>query len=151
MTVDHATLDRAGIAALIPQAGASCLLERLLRWDAGSILCASRTHLDPANPYRRAGTLGALVGIEYGLQAAALHGAMAAGGRRQPAGRVAALREVRIALTRLDDPAVGTLAVTSTLEAAEASGLAFSFCLTAEDGRFLLGGRALIALPGGRG
>lgn len=138
-------LDRDAIADLIPQRGASCLLERLLGWSGRDILCTSLTHLAPANPYRRAGRLGALAGIEYGLQAAALHGAVTGGFRRQPAGRVAALRDIRVAVVRLDDPGFGPLVISARLEAADARGLAYAFAVAAADQRFLLGGRALIA------
>ena len=75
----HAMLARSGIAALIPQQGAMCLLDGVLSWDAAGIACRAVSHLDPANPLRQHGRLGAICGIEYGLQAAALHGALSAG------------------------------------------------------------------------
>ncbi|MGD2140685.1 MAG: 3-hydroxylacyl-ACP dehydratase [Burkholderiales bacterium] len=64
------------IRALLPHAGTMCLLERVLEYDAGSIRCDARSHLDPANPLRRHGHLPAICGIEYAAQAMALHGAL---------------------------------------------------------------------------
>ena len=139
-------LDRAGIRALIPHEGAMCLLDSVLRWDAAGILCAASSHLDPGNPLRHAGRLGAVCGVEYGLQAAALHGALLAGAV-QPAGFLAALRAVALHGPRLDDTILGALRVEAWSEGREASGLAYRFRLTGERGAAVLEGRGLIALP----
>ena len=80
------------MAGLVPHAGAMVLLDRVEAWDAETVQCRARSHLDPANPLRRAGRLAACCGIEYALQAAAVHGALLAGGVAQAAGYVAALR-----------------------------------------------------------
>ncbi len=103
----------------------------------------------PQNPLRRAGRLAAVCGLEYGLQAAALHGALAAGGRPQPAGYVAALRDVALHVARLDDPAHGELRVTAVLEQAESAGLLYALRIDAEHGAPLAAARAVIALPRG--
>lgn len=134
------------IAALIPHAGAMCLLDRVLSWDAAGILCAARSHLDPANPLRRAGRLSAVCGLEYALQAAALHGALR-DGERQPAGYVASLRGVALHADRLDDPARGELRVAATLERAETGGLLYALRVDDERGAPLVAGRATVALP----
>ena len=139
-------LTRPEIAALVPHAGAMCLLDRVLSWDAESILCAARSHLDPQNPLRRAGRLAAVCGLEYGLQAAALHGALR-DGRPQLAGYVAALRDVALHVSRLDDPAYGELRVAAALEQAESAGLLYAVRVDAEHGASLVTGRAVIALP----
>ncbi len=135
------------LAALVPHADAMCLLGSVLSWDANGILCGATSHLAPDNPLRRAGQLAALCGAEYAMQAAALHGALLDGGACQPAGRVAALRGVRLLVDRLDDPALGTLRVGAQLQHREAGGLLYSFNITAADGRFLLSGRAAVSLP----
>jgi predicted hotdog family 3-hydroxylacyl-ACP dehydratase len=137
------------IRDLIPHQGAMCLLDEVVSWAQDAIVCRARSHLAADNPLRRAGRLGAVCGIEYGLQAAALHGALTAGGGRQAPGYLASLREVAIEVDRLDDPAIGVLAVQASLILREASGLIYLFRLRAEDGRALLSGRATIALPGG--
>lgn len=134
------------IATLVPHAGAMCLLDRVLSWDADAILCAATSHLDPENPLRRAGRLAALCGLEYALQAAALHGALR-DGQPQPAGYVASLRDVTIHASNLDDPAHGELRVAATLEQRESGGLLYALRASAEHGAPLVAGRAVIALP----
>lgn len=134
------------LSALIPHQGAMCLLESVVRWDADGILCRARSHLAADNPLRRDGRLGAACGIEYGLQAAALHGALKGGGK-QPPGWFAALREAELLTDRLDVPEIGTLDVAATLEAGGAGGMIYRFALHAADGRPLVRGRATVALP----
>ena len=131
----------------MPHAGAMVLLNQVERWDATSLLCWTRSHLDPANPLRHAGRLAGVCGVEYGLQAAALHGALVAGGVAQRAGYAASLRGVVIEADRLDDPALGTLAIEALLEAQEAFGIVYGFSVQSESGRRLVAGRASVALP----
>ena len=135
------------IAALVPHAGAMVLLDRVEMWDADGILCRARSHLDAANPLRRDGRLSACCGLEYALQAAALHGALRAGGVAQRAGYVAALRAVSLTVERLDVAAFGDLRVSARLERQETAGLIYTLALHAADGAPLLSGRATIALP----
>jgi len=142
-------LDRDAIRALIPHQGAMCLLERVRDWSATRIAASARSHLDPANPLRRDGRLAAICGCEYAFQAAALHGALLAGGIPQPAGRLAGLQLGRIGAARLDDPALGTLAVEAVLELADPGGLIYGFRLADAQGRVLLEGRGTIVLPRG--
>jgi predicted hotdog family 3-hydroxylacyl-ACP dehydratase len=140
-------MDAAAIAALLPHAGAMVLLDRVDHWDANAITCRALSHLDPANPLRRGDRLAAVAGIEYALQAAAVHGGLTAGGSRQPAGYLASLRGVALHIARLDNPNLGTLVVKARLERQEASGLIYSFELRAQDGHSLVSGGAAIALP----
>jgi len=135
------------ITALVPHAGAMVLLDRVEAWDADSILCRARSHLDAANPLRRGERLAACCGLEYALQAAALHGALAAGGVAQRAGYVAALRAVALHVDRLDMAAFGELRVAARLQRQEATGIIYALDLQAADGTPLLSGRATIALP----
>jgi len=137
----------ATIAALLPHGGAMVLLDLVVRWDASIIVCEARSHLDPTNPLRRAGRLSAVAGIEYGLQATAMHGALHGGGTPQPAGYLASLRDVVLHQPQLDDPSIGTLQVTASLERRENGGLLYNFDISAADGRQLISGRAAIALP----
>jgi predicted hotdog family 3-hydroxylacyl-ACP dehydratase len=139
-------LSRARILELIPHQGTMCLLDEVRAWSAAGISCRTLSHLSPDNPLRRNGHLNGVCGIEYGLQAAALHGALLAGGRL-PAGYLAALRTVAFAAARLDDPSFGTLEVTAQLELHGASGLIYGFQLRSEGGAALLTARATIALP----
>jgi predicted hotdog family 3-hydroxylacyl-ACP dehydratase len=149
-------LDRAAILRLIPHQGAMCLLDRVAGWTARAIDCTAVSHLAPDNPLRRNGRLGAVACIEYGLQAACLHGALTGGGA-QPAGYLAALRDVRLRCDRLDDPAIGALLVHAALELHQAGGMIYRFSVAAAppaaaaaaaaDGAVLLDGRASILLP----
>ena len=114
-------LTRARILELIPHQGTMCLLDEVTAWSE----CDN--HLSHALASRRrtircdaTARLNGLCGIEYGLQAAALHGALRAGGP-QPAGYLAALRSVEILDERLDDPSLGALEVTARVGTAVTS------------------------------
>lgn len=135
------------LAALLPHADAMVLLDGVLAWDATFLRAHSRAHLDPANPLRRAGRLATVCGLEFALQAAALHGAMRAGGVAQRPGYVARLRGVALHAERLDDPAHGTLDIEARLEHAEAGGMLYALAIHDVMGRPLLAARASIALP----
>jgi predicted hotdog family 3-hydroxylacyl-ACP dehydratase len=139
-------LARRHILELIPHQGTMCLLDEMVSWTDTTITCRSQSHLAPANPLRRDGELHAVNGIEYGLQAAALHGALVAN-RPQPPGYLAAIRDVEIMIQRLDDANLGTLLVTAELELRQASGLIYGFALHSAAGASLLSGRATILLP----
>jgi predicted hotdog family 3-hydroxylacyl-ACP dehydratase len=82
-----------------------CLLDLVTEWDDRSIVCISNTHRDPDNPLRRNGQLSALHAFEYGAQAVAVHGGLRAGSAGVPAplGYLAALRNARFHVMRLDD------------------------------------------------
>lgn len=133
------------IGAMVPHAGAMCLLDAVLRWDAAGIECSALSHLSPDNPLRFEGRLSALCGIEYAMQAAALHGALLDGGARQPAGRIASMRGVTVHGDRLDTP--GALHVAAMLDHREAGGLLYRFRVTSAAGHLLAEGRAAISLP----
>ncbi len=139
-------LSRVRILDLIPHHGTMCLLDEVTTWSAAGITCRALSHLSPDNPLRRDGSLNGICGIEYGLQAAALHGALLAGGR-QPADYLAALRTVEIVTARLDDPSFGALEVTAHLELHGPRGLIYGFELRSAGGTTLLTGRATIVLP----
>ena len=139
-------LDRSRILTLIPHAGASCLLDRVLAWSADTVACAAVSHLDERNPLRRAGRLATICGVEYGLQAAALHGALRDGEHPQPQGFVAALRDVELVAPRLDDGALGTLRVEADLVGGDRTGQIYRFRVLSEAGASLLSGRAAISV-----
>jgi predicted hotdog family 3-hydroxylacyl-ACP dehydratase len=99
------SLNQTWIAQNIPHHGRMCLLDEVIEWDAEHIRCRSTTHRLPDHPLRSHGRLGACCGIEYAAQAMAVHGALAAGAAnaRPEAGFLAALRDVRLHVLRLDD------------------------------------------------
>ena len=99
------TADRDEILALVPHAGAMCLWDAVLDWDAASIVLETGSHRDTAHPLRRDGRLHAVHLCEYGAQAMAVHGGLRAresGGRADP-GMLVALRDIAIAPGRIDD------------------------------------------------
>jgi predicted hotdog family 3-hydroxylacyl-ACP dehydratase len=138
-------LEREAIARLVPHQGAMCLLERALAWDAEGIACEAVSHRSAANPLRRDGTLPAVCGLEYALQAMALHGALLADGVPQRAGYLSSLRDVSLRAARLDGVA-GPLGIRATALVAEAAGFVYRFEVEGE-GEVLLSGQATIILP----
>lgn len=97
-------INKAEIRTLIPHSDLMCLLDEVVEWDDRSIACMSNTHRDPTNPLRRQGSLSAVHAFEYGAQAAAIHGGLRAraAGTVAPPGYLAALRDGRLHVTRLD-------------------------------------------------
>src|SRR5436190_6234793 len=100
----YLSIYKAEIRMLIPHSGLMCLLDEVTQWDDRSIVSISNTHRDPANPLRRHGRLSAMHAFEYGAQAAAVHGGLRAraAGTVAPPGYLAALRDGRLHVTRLD-------------------------------------------------
>lgn len=162
-------LDHDTILRLIPQQGRMCLLDRVERWDERTISCSAVSHLAADNPLRRDGALSVVAGIEYGLQAAALHGALigqdasagahppwsipgnpAASGAAQTPAFLGGLRDTRFHLPRLDLPAFGRLLVEAEALQRELHGSIYAFVVRAEDGRRLLEGRAAFIRPSER-
>jgi len=92
------------IENLIPHSGLMCLLDEVTQWDDRSIVSITNTHRNPTNPLRRQGRLSAVHAFEYGAQAAAVHGGLRAhaAGMIAPPGYLAALRDGRLYVTRLD-------------------------------------------------
>lgn len=140
----NAPLGRPQIAALIPHAGAMCLLDEVRFWDATTIVCTASSHQNPDNPLTSHGTLDAVCGIEYAAQAMAVHGALTAtAGRRPAAGYLASLREVTCHGTRLDLLA-GDLEITATrLAGSEATAL-YTFSLRSGAGPIVTGRAAVV-------
>jgi predicted hotdog family 3-hydroxylacyl-ACP dehydratase len=105
--VNDVPISKAEIRILIPHSGSMCLLDSVTKWDDRSIVCTSNTHRDPANPLRRDGRLSAVHAFEYAAQAAAVHGGLRARlvGVTAPPGYLAALRDARLHMMRLDDVA----------------------------------------------
>ena len=101
---NHRSINKAEIRTLIPHADLMCLLDGVVQWDDRKIACVSNTHRDPANPLRRQWQLSAVHAFEYGAQAAAIHGGLRAraAGTVAPPGYLAALRDGRLHVTRLD-------------------------------------------------
>ena len=65
------------IAALLPHAGTARMIERVVRWDAQTIVAATSRHRAPDNPLRKDGRLAAVHLAEFGAQAMAIVGQLA--------------------------------------------------------------------------
>lgn len=142
-------LTRAQIAELIPHSGAMCLLERVVRWDANRILCASRTHLVADNPLRAGERLPALCGVEYAVQCMAVHGGLTGKVSGRPRlGYLASLRDVECRSERLDD-LDGELQIEVELLASDDAHASYRFRLRVGELEVLIG-RALVVLDGDR-
>lgn len=141
--------DRAALAALVPHAGAMCLLDGVLGWDESSVRCHSRSHLDPGNPLRGPHGLAAIHAVEYAAQAMAVHGGLlrAPGSPREAPGFLAALRDVVLETARLDDVDAMLEVEARRLMILGASVL-YGFEVSA-GGRRLAGGRLSVAAPAG--
>ena len=142
-------IGREAIAGMIPHAGAMCLLDGVLFWDAERIECMSQTHRDPHNPLRSQGQLPALCGIEYAAQAMAIHGRLARTLESAPrAGYLASLREVVCRAGRLDD-LEGDLVVGAERLMGEESRVIYRFEVRVGE-TDVLRGRAAVVLDIGR-
>jgi len=97
--------DKSEIRTLIPHSGTMCLLDGVVHWDDESIVCITNTHRDANNPLRRDGQLSAVHALEYGAQAAAIHGGLRAraAGMTAPPCYLAALRDAHLHVARLDN------------------------------------------------
>ena len=138
-------IDKIEIQSLIPHSGTMCLLEQVAAWDAQSIRCLTETHRDPANPLRREGRLCAAHAVEYGGQAAAIHGALRARkeGQTAPPGYLAALRDLRWFADALDADAA-PLEVEARLVLGEGVQCIYAIAVSAA-GRLLAEARLTIA------
>ncbi|MGH8116407.1 MAG: phosphotransferase [Rhodanobacteraceae bacterium] len=133
-------------APLIPHAGAMCLLDEVVDWDAQRLHARSGSHRRADNPLRADDVLHAVALCEYAAQAMAVHGALrtrVAGGSPQQ-GYVAALREVALHVERIDD-LPGKLQVHVECLLALAGSLQYAFRLE-HRGDVLATGRAAVVL-----
>ncbi len=137
------------VADLIPHAGAMCLLEHIECWDESSVALTTSTHRDPANPLAGNSGLRAIHLCEYGAQAMAVHGGLAAqalGGRASP-GMLVSLRDVAFHRNYIHD-LDGDLRVEARRIQASESAWQYSFRVT-HAGALLAQGRAVVsAAPG---
>ena len=133
------------IRELVPQQGAMCLLEEVLKWDASSIACRATSHRDASNPLRTREGLAAVAGVEYAAQAVAVHGSLSNKNSQKPKlGYLAALRDVICSVERLDIEK-GDLVVHANQVAAESGRLLYDFRIES-GGRELLRGRLSVVL-----
>lgn len=156
-------MDRAWIEAHIPHKGSMCLLEEVVSWDPRHLRCRSSTHRSAAHPLSFNGRLGIACGIEYVVQAMAIHGAVAGAARagavragvagtvispaKAEVGFLAGLRDLRMHVARLDDIEADLICEVRHIAGDESTAL-YSFDLSANQHR-LLEGRATVVLDAG--
>jgi predicted hotdog family 3-hydroxylacyl-ACP dehydratase len=132
------------LRGLLPHGGAMCLLERIVTRDGRGMTLATRTHTSSANPLRHRGRLRALHLCEYGAQAMAVHGGLAAreAGRILAPGLLVSLREVVLSADYVETLEGELLVEVERLEAG-AAGLQYAFRVT-HQGAELARGRAAV-------
>jgi predicted hotdog family 3-hydroxylacyl-ACP dehydratase len=143
---NHIKVNKQQIRALIPHSGTMCLLDGVLGWDDETIECISETHHDGTNPLRRDDRLSSVHALEYGAQAAAIHGglrAQAAGGVAPP-GYLAAIRDAALNIPYIDDVG-GPLHVRARRLYGESVNTVYE-CEVSADGKVLVSGRVTIML-----
>jgi predicted hotdog family 3-hydroxylacyl-ACP dehydratase len=135
-------------AHLIPHAGAMCLLDAVLAWDARTIHALSASHARADNPLRGAQGLHAIHLAEYGAQAMAVHGALLAraqGVAVPPPGLLVSLRDVLLGAEYVDQ-LDGKLDVHAQCLYADSGSAQYAFRVE-HRGRLLVSGRAAIIHP----
>jgi len=134
------------IAALIPHAGTMCLLERIEHWDDSSVVLATATHRRLDHPLATPSGLRAIHLCEYGAQAMAVHGGLAARARGEPAGPglLVSLRDVMLGCDFIQDLA-GELLVEARRLHDNGAAWQYEFRVT-HAGRLLAEGRATVSV-----
>jgi predicted hotdog family 3-hydroxylacyl-ACP dehydratase len=136
-------LSRQEIQHLLPHSGTMFLLDEVVSWDAARIECRSRSHCVADHPLAHDGRIGVACGVEYCLQAMALHGALTASAP-QPPGFLARIGAARFFVSYLDELGA-ELSAQATLIQALPRGLNYSFTLSGA-GRLAIEGSATVAL-----
>jgi predicted hotdog family 3-hydroxylacyl-ACP dehydratase len=137
------------VADLVPQRGAMCLLDEVLSFDERSVVCRASSHRSADNPLRCDGRLPSIVGVEYGAQAMAVHGALQANGSVQ-GGMLAGARAVRCHARYLDEEP-GPLTVRAERLVADGGRLLYAFAVEGATGELVSGRIAVVldaAAPG---
>lgn len=132
------------IAALIPHAGAMCLLDEVTRWDETSVSAITRTHRDAASPLRVHGGIPTWCAIECAVQAMAVHGALSGAVEGKPrSGYLVSLRNV-VCLTPRVDGLDGDLAIEARQLMGDADQVMYAFSLRAGNDEVLRGNAMVI-------
>lgn len=146
---DPGPVDRRAIEALIPHAGAMCLLDRITRWDDRTIEARTNTHRGADNPLRSEDRLPVEAGIEYAAQAMAAHGGLLGRGGAARRGYVAVVNRVAWSTDRLDT-IDGELVIVAEVVQTLDDSRSYVFRLTGADTE-LVSGEALVVLEGAVG
>ena len=92
------------VAGLVPHQGVMCLLDYVESWSDDHIVCRATSHRRPDHPLRDGSRrLRALCAIEYGAQAIAAHAGLLGQASTPSTGFLAALRDVVVTTSFLDE------------------------------------------------
>jgi predicted hotdog family 3-hydroxylacyl-ACP dehydratase len=139
-------IGKAKLRELVPHAGAMCLIDRVLHWDAAGIRCSTASHRARDNPLARDGRLATICGVEYAAQAMAIHGRLVNAAAEPPrAGFLASLRDVACAAEFLDT-VESELLIEAERLFGDGDSVIYRFALRAAGDRLLLSGRAAVVL-----
>ena len=137
-------LTRTAIASRIPHQGRMCLLDAVEQYDAADIVCVAHTHLQPDNPLRHVGVLGAATGVEYAAQAMALHCALVdESAPTASRGYLTSVRELELHATTLDAKQL-PLRITASRLACHAGTAMYQFTIHAGDSLLVQGRLAAV-------
>ena len=139
------TLDRAAIACCVPHAGAMLLLDSVVQWDPTHIVCCAAAP-GAEHPLARGGEVPALAAIEYGAQAAAVHGFLVEQPSAPRPGMLAKLTGVQLYAARIPADR-GALSVTAQLLSRVAQGCLYDFQVVCA-GQAVANGRLTVAFAG---
>jgi predicted hotdog family 3-hydroxylacyl-ACP dehydratase len=128
-------------ADLIPHAGAMSLIDRVECWSSTEILCGTASHHNPVNPLRFGNHFSSLHLLEYGAQAAAIHGGLLTG-KAMP-GLFAAARSAYFYIDDLTTVETELL-IKAKVELFTARGAIYAITVTDSNQRLLCKARAMV-------
>jgi predicted hotdog family 3-hydroxylacyl-ACP dehydratase len=130
-----------GLGKLLPHAGDSVMIERVLSSDDAQVRVATTLHRSIDNPLRRHGRLAAVHLVEFAAQAMALHGALLdqAAGRATRAALLVSVRDLVLGCEHLEK-LEGELEITARALQVSARSWQYGFSVT-HAGREIASGR----------
>jgi predicted hotdog family 3-hydroxylacyl-ACP dehydratase len=142
-------LDRAAIAARVPQSGSMCLLDEVANWDDVLITCRADAP-GARHPLARLGAVPSVAACEYAAQAAAVHGALIDGAASPREGMLVSLVDVHLH-AQWFPPGSGDIAVQARLLSRTDNACRYAFDVATKD-RPLAEGQLVVAftVPGTR-
>ena len=141
-------LNQKEIETLIPHSGAMSLLNEVLKWDEDHIICLANSHRSKHNPLRNENALSSVCGVEYAVQAMAVHGALSKSDPDEEPrpGYLASIKNLDLLVSSLDD-IESDLVIEAELLMRDKEFLVYQFRVLSE-GLNLLSGRAIISIKG---
>jgi len=138
-------MDRTQIAALIPHGDSMCLLDEVIAWDESQIHCRSHLFASAANPLFEDGQLDAVLLLEYGAQAAAVHAGLLQSrlGESRPA-YIGAVKDVEFLAAIADNSRALDLYAQCLLSSSQG---AIYELVAQQAGNTLLRGRLILSQP----